>query len=150
MFFFICFFFTRSGSGISYICCFFLVFFFFKQKTAYEMRISDWSSDVCSSDLDRDNPVILFIHGGSASPLMPTTWEFQRPLEEYFTVVNYDQRGAGKTFLANDPDAVADTLHIERYVRSEELRVGKECVSTCRTRGSPYHKKKKKKLKQEQ
>src|SRR3546814_5061493 len=30
----------------------FLVFFFFKQKTAYEMRISDWSSDVCSSDLD--------------------------------------------------------------------------------------------------
>src|SRR3546814_8850656 len=83
------------------------------------MRISDWSSDVCSSDLrgqDRDNPVILFIHGGPASPLMPTTWEFQRPLEEYFTVVNYDQRGAGKTFLANDPDAVADTLHIERYV----------------------------------
>src|SRR3546814_1140508 len=71
-------------------------FLFFKQKTAYEMRISDWSSDVCSADL--------------------TTWEFQRPLEEYFTVVNYDQRGAGKTFLANDPDAVADTLHIERYV----------------------------------
>src|SRR3546814_3548744 len=33
------------------ICCFFLFFFFFKQKTAYEMRISDWSSDVCSSDL---------------------------------------------------------------------------------------------------
>src|SRR3546814_2115932 len=31
------------------VCC---VFFFFKQKTAYEMRISDWSSDVCSSDLD--------------------------------------------------------------------------------------------------
>src|SRR3546814_1289765 len=34
-----------------YICVFF--FFFFKQKTAYEMRISDWSSDVCSSDLVR-------------------------------------------------------------------------------------------------
>src|SRR3546814_4790001 len=34
-------------------CCYLLVsFFFFKQKTAYEMRISDWSSDVCSSDLD--------------------------------------------------------------------------------------------------
>src|SRR3546814_7601694 len=31
--------------------CFFVLFFFFKQKTAYEMRISDWSSDVCSSDL---------------------------------------------------------------------------------------------------
>src|SRR3546814_10338583 len=34
----------------------FLVFFFFKQKTAYEMRISDWSSDVCSSDLPRTRP----------------------------------------------------------------------------------------------
>src|SRR3546814_1676188 len=32
-----------------------MFFFFFKQKTAYEMRISDWSSDVCSSDLDRDS-----------------------------------------------------------------------------------------------
>src|SRR3546814_18968480 len=51
---------------------------------------------------DRDNPVILFIHGGPASPLLPPPWEFQRPPEEYFTVVN----------------------------RSEERRVGKECVSS--------------------
>src|SRR3546814_2031151 len=36
------------------ICCLCIVFFFFKQKTAYEMRISDWSSDVCSSDLLTD------------------------------------------------------------------------------------------------
>src|SRR3546814_996994 len=34
-------------------CCWFVLFFFFKQKTAYEMRISDWSSDVCSSDLQK-------------------------------------------------------------------------------------------------
>src|SRR3546814_4950604 len=33
------------------VCCLLWLFFFFKQKTAYEMRISDWSSDVCSSDL---------------------------------------------------------------------------------------------------
>src|SRR3546814_15811554 len=37
--------------------CLFLYFFFFKQKTAYEMRISDWSSDVCSSDLDQHHRV---------------------------------------------------------------------------------------------
>src|SRR3546814_8650544 len=36
---------------VLFICWCFFVFFFFKQKTAYEMRISDWSSDVCSSDL---------------------------------------------------------------------------------------------------
>src|SRR3546814_10200058 len=35
------------------MCCVLSLFFFFKQKTAYEMRISDWSSDVCSSDLHR-------------------------------------------------------------------------------------------------
>jgi hypothetical protein len=46
---------------------------------------------------DRTNPIILFVHGGPASPLIPTLWQFQRPLEEYFTVVNYDQRGAGAT-----------------------------------------------------
>src|SRR3546814_9132879 len=37
--------------NISFNVCLLVVFFFFKQKTAYEMRISDWSSDVCSSDL---------------------------------------------------------------------------------------------------
>src|SRR3546814_6542026 len=45
-----------SGSGVLYVC-----FFLFKQKTAYEMRISDWSSDVCSSDLLRlapDHPAL--------------------------------------------------------------------------------------------
>src|SRR3546814_4904712 len=41
-------------------CLIFLFFFFFKQKTAYEMRISDWSSDVCSSDLGE--PPILRVY----------------------------------------------------------------------------------------
>ncbi|MBD9471115.1 alpha/beta hydrolase [Pseudoxanthomonas sp. PXM01] len=65
---------------------------------------------------DRDNPMVLFVHGGPASPVIPTLWQFQRPLEEYFTVVNYDQRGAGKTLVLNPQDAVADTLHVQRYV----------------------------------
>src|SRR3546814_20339379 len=43
-----------------------LVFFFFKQKTAYDMRISDWSSDVCSSDLAATCP-----RGGSQAPRLP-------------------------------------------------------------------------------
>src|SRR3546814_7630033 len=38
----------------------FLVFFFFKQKTAYEMRISDWSSDVCSSDLHARGETVIY------------------------------------------------------------------------------------------
>ncbi|MFF0343579.1 alpha/beta fold hydrolase [Kribbella sp. NPDC004875] len=65
---------------------------------------------------DRSNPVIFFIHGGPASPLAPAAWEFQRPIEEYFTVVTYDQRAAGRTLHAVDPDSIADTLTIARYV----------------------------------
>lgn len=65
---------------------------------------------------DRDNPLLLFVHGGPASPVIPTLWQFQRPLEEYFTVVNYDQRGAGRTLLLNPQEDVAGTLHIQRYV----------------------------------
>src|SRR3546814_5931217 len=88
----------------------FVFFFFFKQKTAYEMRISDWSSDVCSSDLRR-------AHGGAGRCV----------------------HAGSRCFL--DHLLVAA---LERAVaRSEERRVGKECVSTCRSRWSPYHSKKK-------
>lgn len=65
---------------------------------------------------DRDNPVVLFIHGGPASPAMPGAWQFQRPIEEYFTVVHYDQRAAGRTYLETDPETIADTITIDRYV----------------------------------
>src|SRR3546814_10022105 len=87
-------------------------FFFFKQKTAYEMRISDWSSDVCSSDL------VL-------TPRQPAHWQppnvhcqHRRVLPEYSSCQGRDRL---------------------RPARSEERRVGKECVSTCRSRWSPYH-----------
>jgi hypothetical protein len=43
-------------------------------------------------------------------------WQFQRPLEEYFTLVNWDQRGAGKTYLTVNLDSIADTIQIARYV----------------------------------
>lgn len=65
---------------------------------------------------DRSNPILLFIHGGPASPAMPTAWQFQRPLEEYFTVVHYDQRASGKTHAKTDPAKVSDTILIQRYV----------------------------------
>ena len=45
-----------------------------------------------------DNPILLFIHGGPGSPMMPESWAWQRSWEAYFTVVQWDQRGAGKTF----------------------------------------------------
>ncbi len=65
---------------------------------------------------DRANPMILFVHGGPAAPIAPTAWQFQRPIEEYFTVANWDQRGAGKSYGEADVDAVAATIRIDQYV----------------------------------
>src|SRR3546814_2241104 len=45
-----------------------MLFFFFKQKTAYDMRISDWSSDVCSSDLAGVEAVVVYDHHGKRQP----------------------------------------------------------------------------------
>jgi proline iminopeptidase len=64
---------------------------------------------------DRRNPILLYIHGGPASVELPISWSFQRPWEDYFTVVQWDQRAAGKSFLLNDPAAMAPTLRPERY-----------------------------------
>src|SRR3546814_1837528 len=105
-------------------------FFFFKQKTAYEMRISDWSSDVCSSDL-RDQQAV--VHDGS------------QPARHFWCAVQIVQHYGSDQFQVV---GAAHIVHLSRTlffiiihqeVRSEERRVGKECVSTCRSRWSPYH-----------
>jgi pimeloyl-ACP methyl ester carboxylesterase len=82
----------------------------------YEVKIGGINQWVFVRGQNKDNPVILFIHGGPASPLSPVMWTFQRPIEEYFTVVTYDQRAAGKTFLSVPPDSVANTIKIDNYV----------------------------------
>src|SRR5690606_1473130 len=65
---------------------------------------------------DRRNPVLLMLHGGPGWVSMPTSWYFQRGWEEYFTVVQWDQRGAGKTYVENDPEKIAPTMTRERMV----------------------------------
>src|SRR3546814_7014396 len=102
---------------MTYVCL--VVFFcFFKQKTAYEMRISDWSSDVCSSD--------LLHHAGGA------------PGKRY--VGSPDRlRGTAAAMRRIRPEPDEHCASRRRLDRSEERRVGKGCVSTCRSRWSPYH-----------
>jgi pimeloyl-ACP methyl ester carboxylesterase len=85
-------------------------------QETYKTRIGGIDQWLSVRGQDRDNPIILFVHGGPASPYIPTLWQFQRPWEEYFTMVNWDQRGAGKTFNEVDPASIADTIHIARYV----------------------------------
>ncbi|WP_266157878.1 alpha/beta fold hydrolase [Dyella silvatica] len=83
---------------------------------------------------DNRNPILLFLHGGPASPDLPLAYTFQRPWEDYFTVVQWDQRGTGKTYAANDPDKVAPTLTIEQMTDDAEQVV--------RYLQSTYHKRK--------
>src|SRR3546814_6646578 len=98
----------------------YVLFFFFKQKTAYEMRISDWSSDVCSSDLREHNP-------GDADG--DEKEKYRAPMN----VIDDQPADAGSEQHAGMKRGGHKAL------RSEERRVGKECVSTCRSRWSPYN-----------
>lgn len=65
---------------------------------------------------NRSNPVLLYIHGGPASPMMPLAWAFQRPWEDYFTVVQWDQRGAGKSAVGFDTTGSAPTWTVDDIV----------------------------------
>src|SRR3546814_2505202 len=96
----------------------FVSFFFFKQKTAYEMRISDWSSDVCSSDLP-----------------------FRQKRRYRLRLRLLAERvAAGRRDGVCEPHGQRlSAVHSATCRRSEERRVGKECVSTCRSRWSPSH-----------
>ncbi|WP_202843063.1 alpha/beta fold hydrolase [Luteimonas saliphila] len=69
---------------------------------------------------DRRNPVLLIVHGGPGFPTSPIAWWGTHGLEEYFTVVHWDQRGAGKTYLASDPEKVAPTMTPDRFVDDTE------------------------------
>src|SRR3546814_19682962 len=97
------------------------------------MRISDWSSDVCSSDLEDPQ------EAGEAERAF---------LAPHLAGVGIDQHGSEVAGRMRDdgpcrPAFAAGCLEVEdhgvRKRRSEERRVGKECVSTCRSRWSPYH-----------
>src|SRR3546814_4221048 len=102
----------------------FLFFFFFKQKTAYEMRISDWSSGVCSSDLNIWAFNIIFcghFPAGVATFTQEETENETKGLWYYRQLLGSANISGGKL------------LHLMSG-RSEERRVGKECVSTCRSR----------------
>ncbi|MCW3465869.1 alpha/beta fold hydrolase [Chitinophaga nivalis] len=82
----------------------------------YKVKIGGIDQSVYVRGQDSDNPVLLFVHGGPASPLSPVMWMFQRPIEEYYTVVTWDQRGAGSTFLNVNPDSISHTIKIDNYV----------------------------------
>src|SRR3546814_3717137 len=107
-----------------------MFFFFCKQKTAYEMRISDWSADVCSSDLatrfEAGDLERAAVHA-AARPGRHVDGAGQLGTEQ------------GRVRVANgDAPRLEVGLDAAAERRSEESRVGKEGGSTCRSRRAPY------------
>ncbi|RKH98653.1 alpha/beta fold hydrolase [Corallococcus sp. AB038B] len=68
----------------------------------------------------KDNPLLLFLHGGPGFTALPTAYFYQGEWEEYFTVAHWDQRGAGKTYALNPPDKVKLTMTVDRMVADAE------------------------------
>src|SRR3546814_12719465 len=156
------------------------VVFLCKQKTAYELRISDWSSDVCSSDLFSTAYIataFYFNAGNLRGIQLESTFDcFARRnladdkgrVQAAITLADnnafvclHTLAGAFNDVYIND-NGIARTKYgfglaagkardfflfnsFDKVTRSKESSVGKECVSTCRSRWSPYHYKTKQK-----
>jgi len=91
---------------------------------------------ICIRGRHRANPVLLVIHGGPGTPAMPLSWAYQNPWEDFFTVVNWDQRGVGRNAADADREQLLPTMSLERIVSDgeaviEHLRrsLGKERIA---------------------
>src|SRR3546814_10376484 len=102
-----------------------LMFFLFKHKTAYDMRISYWSSDVCSSDLKMHANGEDFVVVDARNSTNPTTNAMARRMGDRNRGIGFNQLAV----MLDCEDADARLMF-----RSEERRVGKECGSKCRYR----------------
>src|SRR3546814_15404262 len=105
--------------------------------TAYEFRIIDWISDVCSSDLYSLPGTVLCIYCSfyaTHAHLSEFSFSFAACITHFPPLLCLDEVACVREAAdAQDPPQ-PQAAH-----RSEERRVGKECVSTCRSRWSPYH-----------
>src|SRR3546814_8093614 len=105
-----------------------VVVFFFNQRTAYVMRISDWSSDVCSSDLYPTAGWSRCARHIDGVQTFGGSDQFASFLARTRVLVNVLP-------LTPDTESILNRENLQQ--RSEERRVGKESVSTCRSRWAP-------------
>src|SRR3546814_11049513 len=108
------------------------------------MRISDWSSDVCSSDLPGHGrggkvPVHAAVLANSTMARALDICDFQVPGQHIGSSIVPVALGIAEAKGDVSGRDIITALAVGSEIRSEERRVGKECVSTCRSRWSPYH-----------
>src|SRR3546814_2168430 len=115
----------------------YVLFFFFKQKTAYDMRISDWSSDVCSSDLRIGDIVTSALPTVALPDDFTNVSQCNENLTGYPDVPRDPIKGVVIYAIVEPIDGPGNVLGSAG--RSEDRRGGNECVSRCRSRWSPEH-----------
>src|SRR3546814_19002319 len=119
------------------------IFFFFKQKTAYEMRISDWSSDVCSSDLIRHADLATNAKRSRLHRVdLATGADQELRTSPWFSRLQAIPGSDDWSVMADLGEGVQ--LYRVEGTRSAERREGKECGSTGKSRWSADNSKKKK------
>lgn len=86
-----------------------------------EVEIGGVKQWISIRGMNKSNPVLLVVHGGPGTPMMPAAWTYQRPWEDVFTVVNWDQRGVGKNAATTtNKDELVKTLTVDRMVSDGE------------------------------
>src|SRR3546814_19181246 len=100
------------------------------------MRISDWSSDVCSSDL-LGGKMVPF--AGYEMPVQYPAGILKEHLHTRARAWLFDVSHMGQLRIRGDAAATAIASLVPGDLRSDERRAGKACVSTCSARGEPYH-----------
>jgi proline iminopeptidase len=86
-------------------------------EVSKEVILNDVPQWITVRGKDKNNPILLFVHGGPASPVMPISWAFQNAWEDFFTVVQWDQRYAGKNWLSADTAVAAQNLSPDLIIR---------------------------------
>src|SRR3546814_1417317 len=107
---------------------FIFLFFFFKQKTAYEMRISDWSSDVCSSDLPEKQEDARFLVDAASYNILATQLAQEATNSAYSASVVQMARD-----ILEEHEAMAKEL--KKLARGEKIKIGR---ASCRERVCQY------------
>src|SRR3546814_16345881 len=115
--------------------CFVVMVFFFKQKTAYEMRISDWSSDVCSSDLAAQGRRVMGADAGEGRRAVGR----RRP-EAAMVLLELEHRAAEQAGIG---EAVAQARRHRAEILSDRYAAGPQGPAelgraSCRERGGQY------------
>src|SRR3546814_12826746 len=106
------------------------------------MRISDWSSDVCSSDLQYSPVVSAVLPTSVTVPMYQPVWESHFIASRHSRMSPSSVEGGRFCVMFQFARCCTRSCKVRKPLldaRSEERRVGKECVSTGRSRGSPYH-----------